>query len=588
MNLFISVFLFLFPSLLLAYSSGPPTGVAGEPPNQSTCTDCHSSFQLNEGEGSVFLMGLPENGYELGETYRLEVAVADSNARRWGFEMTSINDDNEGVGNLEVVDDELTRVDDAGDKQYAFQIRAGTFAGSRMMASWEIDWTAPDEDAGAVSFYFVGNAANNNNANSGDYIYSSSESITALEIPEPDVFTLSLEEGWNFVSSPVAPDENTLSVLFADIIESETLIMIRDMDGNIFDPMDDIDEIGSWNALFAYEILMDEAGDILFSGMLSDSFMFQLEQDWNWLAYTRTDTTHPAEAFISLENNDQVMFWAKDAEHRFYVPEYGFNGLGMVTLGDGVKLHYSTNHMDSMNVFSWDEPQGGQQAPFEWTEPEHNHPNEFNRSTSMSLLITEWGQLEPEFGDEIVVFEAMDDQLMNHGSALGVGVISHEGSIPIIVWGKSGEDYDSLLTFMHYSVAGEVVDTFMLSAERLDGVDNPIRFAKDTFIPIRLTPTVVDAVPHKIESPDQIDLVSVYPNPFNSSAEVKFYLQESGRVTIQLMDLSGRLVQTINNDVYSSGEHRVGFNGSGLPNGMYLIEIVGDGVHHYNRVVLLK
>ena len=43
------------PMTAWAFSSGPPDGIAGEPPLQSDCTLCHTSFDVNSGDGALDL-----------------------------------------------------------------------------------------------------------------------------------------------------------------------------------------------------------------------------------------------------------------------------------------------------------------------------------------------------------------------------------------------------------------------------------------------------------------------------------------------------------------------------------------------------
>jgi hypothetical protein len=61
----------------------------------------------------------------------------------------------------------------SGQPQYATHTSAGTRPGTTGSASFQVDWMPP-EGGGPVTFYAAGNAANNNNANSGDSIYTTS------------------------------------------------------------------------------------------------------------------------------------------------------------------------------------------------------------------------------------------------------------------------------------------------------------------------------------------------------------------------------------------------------------------------------
>src|SRR6056300_1615808 len=70
-------------STLWGYSSNPPNGYHGESQN---CSSCHSG-NLNTGNGSISLTGLPEN-YNPGQTYDLALTVLGTNSRGYGFQLT--------------------------------------------------------------------------------------------------------------------------------------------------------------------------------------------------------------------------------------------------------------------------------------------------------------------------------------------------------------------------------------------------------------------------------------------------------------------------------------------------------------------
>ena len=70
--------LMLVAGSALASSGGAPNGLTGAP-GESTCTNCHSTFPLNSGAGSLALGGFPES-YVAGQTYDLTVTVSDPDA----------------------------------------------------------------------------------------------------------------------------------------------------------------------------------------------------------------------------------------------------------------------------------------------------------------------------------------------------------------------------------------------------------------------------------------------------------------------------------------------------------------------------
>lgn len=72
--------------------------------------------------------------------------------------------------------------------------------------------------------------------------------------------------------------------------------------------------------------------------------------------------------------------------------------------------------------------------------------------------------------------------------------------------------------------------------------------------------------------------LSNYPNPFNSTTQIKFNLETSANVKINIYDVNGNLVITLGNGYYNSGTHEVTWNGKNRNNldaesGSYLYEV---------------
>jgi hypothetical protein len=61
-----------------------------------------------------------------------------------------------------------------------------------------------------------------------------------------------------------------------------------------------------------------------------------------------------------------------------------------------------------------------------------------------------------------------------------------------------------------------------------------------------------------------------YPNPFNSTTKIRFYIPISTIVSIKVIDLNGKLVAKIAEKKFDFGEHVFEFSTSGLSSGLYL------------------
>lgn len=176
------------PVLLLAYVAGPDPRLTGAP-GDDTCTSCHTGT-VNSGPGSVKITAAGGSNYTPGVKQRITVAVSDPNQRRWGFELTArlASDLKNGqAGSFSTVDKNTQVICDNGDPapcasasvvQFIEHTEAGTRNGTTTGVTFEFDWTPPATDVGAVTLYAAGNAANGNNQNSGDRIYTTTLQLT--------------------------------------------------------------------------------------------------------------------------------------------------------------------------------------------------------------------------------------------------------------------------------------------------------------------------------------------------------------------------------------------------------------------------
>jgi len=72
-------------------------------------------------------------------------------------------------------------------------------------------------------------------------------------------------------------------------------------------------------------------------------------------------------------------------------------------------------------------------------------------------------------------------------------------------------------------------------------------------------------------------LVLIYPNPVQTTATLDYKLANTETLTINLFDITGRLVQTIiSNETILAGEHRQTIDMSALAAGSYITTITNS------------
>ena len=172
-----------------AFSFGPPDERTGAP-NEANCATagCHAGNELNATGGSLMLT-IPET-YMPNEVYTIIVDLARAGQSRWGFEMTALDADGAKAGTFQLADEAKTLLTETNGKQYVKHNAPGTAKGTADENQWTVRWTAPDADIGPITFYTAGNAANDDDGATGDYIYTTSAESTP---PIPTVAGVSLE-----------------------------------------------------------------------------------------------------------------------------------------------------------------------------------------------------------------------------------------------------------------------------------------------------------------------------------------------------------------------------------------------------------
>lgn len=91
-----------------------------------------------------------------------------------------------------------------------------------------------------------------------------------------------------------------------------------------------------------------------------------------------------------------------------------------------------------------------------------------------------------------------------------------------------------------------------------------------------------------INEATSLEGLQIYPNPFATNATIEFDLQNSGNIEINIFDVTGKAVQSIPNKVYGVGNHKVNFDGNGLENGLYYVNIIAEDGIITRRLVLNK
>jgi len=100
-----------------------------------------------------------------------------------------------------------------------------------------------------------------------------------------------------------------------------------------------------------------------------------------------------------------------------------------------------------------------------------------------------------------------------------------------------------------------------------------------------LVPTAIDAEP---TLPQQARLENIFPNPFNSSTTIEYFIPQSGYVTIALYNLLGQKVADLVSSNQSAGTHHYTLDASSLSTNLYLCRFQSGTHYDTQKLMLMK
>ncbi|MBM3328861.1 MAG: T9SS type A sorting domain-containing protein [Calditrichaeota bacterium] len=571
--------LLIYPvSQAAAYPDNPPDGVAGNPPARNTCVQCHNTFALNSGQGRLELLNAPER-YRSGQRYRITVRLSDPGASRWGFELTSLNSQNARFGALTTVNN-ITQVSGFGNSpQYLKHNINGTFRGQGGAAQWEFDWTAPNGDnLGPVTFWFAGNAANNNNSTTGDRIYASSASI-GQEPPPLDRFATPLAAGWNIMSTICPPPNPDIPTVFREIVNREHLLIVKDQSGRFYVP-------GLFNSIAGYDVrqgymvkLSDPDTLLVISDPVPPDHPIPLRQGWNFVAYFPEQQVAAPTAFSNLGEN---IIFAKDERGNFYNRAQNFSNMGNLRRGKGYQVK-----MAVADTLVWNFGQGlmaiDDRFPesMEVSAPVQHFPEIAPTGSNMSLLLNVECRVQDVDWEAGVFTEA--------GLAVGSAVHRHSddcaenSALGLAVWGD-----DPTTEAIDGARDGEQL-TIRIYDGQMERVVRPIwQEGNGCYSSEACLTGTLEVGREAGFNPTEMTLISAWPNPFNARTRIAYRLDRATPYRLALHDPSGRELQLIEAGTSPAGEHAVEWDGEGLVNGVYFVRLTTAYEAKTMKVFLIK
>jgi hypothetical protein len=169
-----------------------------------------------------------------------------------------------------------------------------------------------------------------------------------------------------------------------------------------------------------------------------------------------------------------------------------------------------------------------------------------------------------------------------------------EGDLVAIRTDENGDSLWSSTYFGGYAGSESVVKTsdghFAFGGYLQTPTARDFLFIKSTDAPFSIeNPLELPVLNQPIPSPPtELTLLSAFPNPFNSSTTISYTLPKAGWTTMEVVDVSGRLVERLSGGWKAAGRYREVWRAEGTPNGAYLIQLDNVSGSATRKVVLIK
>ncbi|GEM_PF-2545985 len=96
------------------------------------------------------------------------------------------------------------------------------------------------------------------------------------------------------------------------------------------------------------------------------------------------------------------------------------------------------------------------------------------------------------------------------------------------------------------------------------------------------------SVDDNITVPDQIHLYPNYPNPFNPATTISYKLPETMAVKISVINMNGRVVDTIINEIKPQGDYSVIWDANRMSSGIYYFKLETPAGIKIRQGILIK
>ena len=393
-----------------------------------------------------------------------------------------------------------------------------------------------------------------------DFATNGATTLATLEagvLPEHEIY---LGTGWNLISSYLTPENDSIKVVASTL---SNLLVMKNGAGSIYLPPT-YDFINTWNDGEAYQVYVTAMDTLVVTGTaIAQSFVNSLSSGWNMFAYTCSREQAIGTALATINANLLVV---KDPTGKIYIPG-SYNFIGNLKPGEGYRAYLTT----AVNLVYPTPPVLKTTANHSIYSTRFEEPGINNETVILSGNLTN--------GTEVIAYNSNDllvgSGKFENGTALVV-LYADDEYTDVIDGAREGENirFTLLRSNSNYEQAVEL-------SEIKDMISNTtysnITYKTDGFIQAKIAGTNSENI--------NSDILTLTPNPANTSTELSINLTDEDNLTIELYSNDGKKLDELYKGEYLD---KLSIATQNLASGTYQILVKTDDNVEMIRLLIVK
>ena len=387
-----------------------------------------------------------------------------------------------------------------------------------------------------------------------------------------------LSEGWNWLSLNLEADDGseTGEVMIPTVtaeVNSNDIGVFRTQ--NSFAQYNEsvgwLGSMGSVQLGNMYQIKINNNDTLIYDGVPVDLsnpiYNIDIVEGWNWIGYLGQRPLDINTALSSLSSIPGDLIKSQMNFSVFASESLGWLGtLNFFNEGEGYMLKST---LDQTLIYPESSLYGS--GSFRLVQNHYTasqweiNPNKYEYSLSIIAEIVSDINHTPAIENVLGAFKGLECV-----GNVSVTEINSEKSLYFLTVYGNQEDQ---LYFSYFHV---LKDKTYQAENRLIFEPNALIGSIDNPYPIEINMEVQDA--------DNYFALDVYPNPFEDVFTLEFFLEKTSKVTIELHDIMGRMIESINEATLLNGTHKIDID-TELNKGVYFIELDIDGNTYQKKLI---